>query len=115
MATLHGKIFDATSSAPVAAKVHILDSTGHFRAPKDHVLKVGPGRPFFYCEHDFDVTLPRGSADILVERGTEYEPFLKTGKDSEGDLDNVAYSRSALDCRQLHCQAHQSEGQSKEA
>lgn len=43
------------------------------------------------------------------------EPFLKTGKDSEGDLDNVAYSRSALDCRQLHCQAHQSEGQSKEA
>ena len=30
MATLHGRIFDATSDVPVAAKVHILDSTGHF-------------------------------------------------------------------------------------
>ena len=78
MATLHGRIFDATSDAPVAAKVHILDSTGHFRSPQNHVLKVGPGRPFFYCEHHFEVNLPRGSADILVERGTEYEPLLKT-------------------------------------
>ena len=78
MATLHGRIFDATSDAPVAAKVHILDSTGHFRSPQNHVLKVGPGRPFFYCEYHFEVNLPRGSADILVERGTEYEPLLKT-------------------------------------
>ncbi|MDP6051728.1 MAG: CehA/McbA family metallohydrolase [Candidatus Latescibacteria bacterium] len=78
MATLHGRIFDAISDAPVAAKVHILDNTGHFRSPQNHVLKVGPGRPFFYCEHHFEVNLPRGSADILVERGTEYEPLLKT-------------------------------------
>ena len=75
MATLHGTIVDATSGAPVAAKVHILDSTGHFRSPGNQVQKVGPGKPFFYCEGAFEITLARGPAEILVERGTEYEPL----------------------------------------
>ena len=77
MATLYGTIFDETSGAPLEAKVHLLDSTGHFRSPGDSVLKVGPGRPFFYCEGSFEVEVPRGVADILVERGTEYEPLRK--------------------------------------
>ncbi len=78
MATLHGTIHDGTSNAPVAAKVHVLDSTGHFRSPGDSVLKIGPGRPFFYCEGTFEVNVPRGAVDIIVERGTEYEPLRKT-------------------------------------
>ncbi|MBT5877095.1 MAG: CehA/McbA family metallohydrolase [Candidatus Latescibacteria bacterium] len=75
MATIRGTIFDATSGSPTAAKVHVLDSTGHFRAPADSVLKIGPGRPFFYCEGNFELDVPRGAVDILVERGTEYEPL----------------------------------------
>ena len=56
MATLHGTIYDETSGAPLAAKVHVLDSTGHFCSPADSVLKVGPGRAFFYCEGKFEMT-----------------------------------------------------------
>lgn len=78
MATLHGAIIDAISGAPLAAKVHVLDSTGHFCSPESSILKVGPGRPFFYCEGTFEVDAPRGTVDVLVERGTEYEPLRIT-------------------------------------
>jgi hypothetical protein len=88
MARVHGTIFDATSGAPVAAKVHVLESNGHFRAPGEHILKVGPGRPFFYCEGSFEVEAGRGPAEILVERGTEYEPLRRyVNVPSTGHLD----------------------------
>ena len=77
MTTLHGKIVDAVSNALVPAKVHVLDSTGNFCASKQSLLKIGPGSPFFYCEGTFEVEVPRGATDVLVERGTEYEPLRK--------------------------------------
>ncbi|MBI4552549.1 MAG: CehA/McbA family metallohydrolase [Candidatus Latescibacteria bacterium] len=75
MPTLHGTIFDAASGASLEAKVHVIDSTGHFRSPGDCLLKVGSGRPFFYCAGSFEVRVERGTTEILVERGTEYEPL----------------------------------------
>ena len=40
--------------------------------------KVGPGDPFFYCDGEFEVQVSRGAVDIVVERGTEYEPLRQT-------------------------------------
>ena len=77
MATLHGRIFDAVSGAAVEAKVHVVTSGGTFRHPADGLLKRGPGVPFFFCEGTFTVDVPRGSTDILVERGTEYVTLRK--------------------------------------
>ncbi len=77
MGTLHGIIRDSVSGAPVEAKVHVLTSNGHFVHPSNSILKVGPGDPFFYSSGEFTVNVPRGSTDIIVERGTEYEPLRK--------------------------------------
>ncbi|MCZ6634419.1 MAG: CehA/McbA family metallohydrolase, partial [bacterium] len=75
MAILKGIIRDSTSNAAVPAKVHVLSSTGKFVHPPGSIMKVGPGDPFFYCDGEFSVHAPRGSTDIIVERGTEYEPL----------------------------------------
>ena len=75
MATLKGIIRDAVSGAPVAAKVYVLSSSGSPVHPADSIMKVGPGVPFFYCSGEFSLNVPRGSTDILVERGTEYKPL----------------------------------------
>ena len=77
MATLKGIIRDSVSGASVEAKVHVLTSSGSFVHPADSILKIGPGDPFFYCPGEFTVDVPRGSTDIVVERGTEYEPLRK--------------------------------------
>ena len=53
MAQLRGRIWDRASGRPLAARVHVLASTGQFRAPEDalerrghvlHVLAIGFGR-----------------------------------------------------------------------
>jgi hypothetical protein len=75
MGTLHGNIHDAASGTPLDAKVHVLSSTGAFHHPPQALLKHGPGTPFFFADGEFQVDAPRGRADILVERGTEYEPL----------------------------------------
>lgn len=77
MGTLKGIIRDGLSGASIEAKVHVLTSAGRFVHPSDSILKVGPGDPFFYCSGTFTVNVPRGSTDIVVERGTEYEPLRK--------------------------------------
>ncbi len=77
MGTLHGIIRDSVSGELVEAKVHVLTSNGSFVHPADSILKVGPGDPFFYSSGKFTVNVPRGSTDIIVERGTEYEPLRK--------------------------------------
>jgi len=74
MATLHGTIVDAAGNQTIDAKVHILDSGGGFRHPPDALLKRGPGTPFFFSRGEFAVDVHCGHTDILVERGTEYEP-----------------------------------------
>lgn len=75
MGTLHAVIRDSVSGEPVEAKVHVLTSSGNFVHPTDSILKVGPGDPFFYSPGEFTVNVPRGATDIVVERGTEYEPL----------------------------------------
>ena len=74
MGILHGTIVDADTNQPINAKVHVLTSSGRFCHPDDAMLKRGPGTPFFFCEGSFEVTANRGRTDVLVERGTEYEP-----------------------------------------
>ena len=74
MATLHGTIVDAATNQKIDAKVHILDCSGAFKRPVDALLKVGSGTPFFFSGGEFEVNVQRGRTDILVERGTEYEP-----------------------------------------
>ena len=77
MGTIKGVIRDGASGAPVEAKVQVLTSGGRFVHPADSILKIGPGDPSFYCPGEFSVDVPRGSTDIVVERGTEYEPLRK--------------------------------------
>ena len=74
MAIIHGTIVDASTSERIDAKVHVVDCAGTFRRPDDAVLKIGSGTPFFFCDGEFEVRVDRGRTDILVERGTEYEP-----------------------------------------
>ena len=74
MATLHGTIVDATTNRMIDAKVQVLDCSASFRRPPDALLKVGSGTPFFFSDGEFEVEAQRGRTDILVERGTEYEP-----------------------------------------
>jgi len=75
MGILRGIIRDGTSGASVEAKVHVLSSNGRFVHPSDSLLKIGPGDPFFYSSGEFTVNVPRGATDIIVERGTEYQPL----------------------------------------
>ena len=77
MGILKGLIRDSVSGASVEAKVHVLTSSGGFVHPADSILKVGSGEPSFYSSGEFTVNVPRGSTDIIVERGTEYEPLRK--------------------------------------
>ena len=76
MGILRGIICDGTSGASVEAKVHVLSSNGQFIHPSDSLLKIGSGDPFFYSSGEFTVNVPRGATDIIVERGTEYQPLL---------------------------------------
>ena len=78
MGTLHGTIIDAVSGESLDAKVHVLNATGTFSHPPNSMLKRGPGTPFFFCDGVFAVEGSRGRTDVLVERGTEYEPYRTT-------------------------------------
>jgi hypothetical protein len=74
MGTIHGTIVDTATGSPVDAKVHVLTSTGVFSHPPNALMKEGSGVPFFFSSGEFEVKADRGRADVLVERGTEYEP-----------------------------------------
>ena len=78
MPTLRGHVYDARSGATLPARVHVLESAGKFRAPPDALLKVGGGPPFFYSDGTFSLDVLCGPADVVVERGTEYRPLLRT-------------------------------------
>ncbi len=80
MGTLAGTIVDAPSGNPLAAKVSVQGSGGLFHAPEGAIETVGTTNPFFYADGTFVVDLPRGQADVRVERGTEYAPLHLTVK-----------------------------------
>jgi hypothetical protein len=83
-----GRIWDEQSRRPLEARVAVLASTGHFRAPEDALLKLGAadggrpaaptGVPFFYSRSSFVVDVPGGPTEVTVERGTEYLPWRQT-------------------------------------
>jgi hypothetical protein len=75
MAELRGQIVEAETGRALEARVHVLASSGETAAPETAIRKVGGGEPFFYCEGSFAVEVPRGQADIVVERGIEYWPL----------------------------------------
>lgn len=77
MGRVRGVIVDAATGHRLEGRVHALASTGRFHAPPDAVLKVGGGPQFFYADGGFELALPRGQADLLVERGTEYLPLRR--------------------------------------
>ncbi|MBM4418898.1 MAG: ester cyclase [Chloroflexi bacterium] len=90
MATVRGTIVDRASGRPLEARVRVISSTGNSVIPREAVLKVGGGEPFFYADRSFAVDVPRGQVDIVVERGTEYRSLRRTlwvhGKETN-DLD----------------------------
>ena len=74
MARLTAVIIDEVTGEAIPARVQGVESTGLFVHPRDAILKVGPGSPFFYSDGSFQVDLTRGPAQVTVERGTEYVP-----------------------------------------
>ena len=75
MTELRGRILDRESGRALEARVHVRASTGEVHTPPDAIRKVGPGESFFYADGSFAVEVPRGPAEIVVERGTEYRPL----------------------------------------
>ena len=74
MTILTGKIVDGQTEEQMPARVQVIGPTGSFVSPRDAILKVGPGAPFFYSDGTFSVDVSRGRARVVVERGTEYVP-----------------------------------------
>lgn len=78
MGTITGTIVDAQSGSSLAAKVSVQGNGGLFHAPVGAIGTVGTTNPHFYADGAFTVDLPRGQADVRVERGTEYAPLHVT-------------------------------------
>ena len=78
MGILHGTIVEETTGEKLDAKVHVLNAMGNFSHPHNSLLKRGPGTQFFFSDGEFETRGSRGRTDILVERGTEYEPYRTT-------------------------------------
>ena len=78
MGTVTGTIVDAQSGNELAAKVSVQGNGGLFHAPESSIATVGTTNPYFYADGSFSVDLPRGQADVRVERGTEYAPLHVT-------------------------------------
>ena len=78
MGRIKGVIVDAVSGEKVVSKVQVVSSNGRFLKPPGSIEKRGPGSPFFYSDGEFEVQAPRGQVDVIVERGTEYQPSKTT-------------------------------------
>ncbi len=78
MGRIKGVIVDAVSGEKVVSKVQVISSNGRFLKPPGSIEKRGPGSPFFYSDGEFEVQAPRGQVDVIVERGTEYQPSKTT-------------------------------------
>ena len=72
---LRGRILDRESGRALEARVHVRASTGEVHTPPDAIRKVGPGESFFYADGTFELDLPPGPAEIVLERGTEFRPL----------------------------------------
>ena len=86
MPKITGEIRDAATGEIVQARVQVLDPAGSNVAPADAMWKVGPGDPFFYTSGQFSLEITRGYHRVLVERGTEFTPWVGT-VEVEGSTD----------------------------
>lgn len=79
MPTHEGRIWAQLSGRPREARVHVLASSGQFRAPDGALRKVGDGELYVYREDRFRVEVvapPRsvdGSVAIHEPHGPSYE------------------------------------------
>ena len=78
MPTLVGRIWDHDTATPLPARVQVVASNGALCSPDGSIQKYGTGEPFFYAESSFELLVPSGQTDIVVERGTEYHPLRIT-------------------------------------
>ena len=78
MPFIHGHVVDQGTGQTLEAKVHGLDAGGRPVFPSGAMRKVGPGLSGFYTGGEFTLEVPSGYTTLLVERGTEYEPFEVT-------------------------------------
>ena len=76
MAILSGRIIDRESGEQVEARVQVLSSGGSFLHPREVLLKIGPGLPFFYCD---------GSFGIYFHPGVWHTPALPLAPAAEFD------------------------------
>src|SRR5579883_405088 len=74
MTTIRGRIYDRANGRALEARVRVQASNGAFCQPPGALLKVAPGDQYFYSDGTFAVDVPRGQADLIIERGTEYRP-----------------------------------------
>ena len=106
MGTLNGIIRDGVSGDELEAKVHVLTSWGTFVHPSDSILKIGyplTGQPFFYCPGRFTVDVQRGSTDVVVERGIEYEPLRQVvNMPDKGSVDVEFSLKRWIDLPSMH-------------
>lgn len=78
MPLIHGHVVDQQTGQALEAKVHVLDAGGRPAFPLEAIRKAGPGLSGFYTDGEFTLQVPSGFITVLVERGTEYEPFEAT-------------------------------------
>ena len=78
MGKVTGSIIDRDTGKQIEARVQVISGQGTFVHPREAILKVGPGAPFFYSDGRFEVEVSRGLAQVVVERGTEYVPARVT-------------------------------------
>ncbi|MDA1280424.1 MAG: CehA/McbA family metallohydrolase [Chloroflexi bacterium] len=78
MPKITGEVRDASTGEVVQARVQVLAPNGANIAPVDAMWKVGSGEPFFYSDGQFSIETTRGYHRVLVERGTEFTPWVRT-------------------------------------
>ena len=80
------RVFEAASGRACAARVAVLCSDGTIASPPSALQKRGTGRQQFYAVSTFEVDVPSGPTEILIERGTEYRPWRATVYTRDGDV-----------------------------
>ena len=78
MPTLRGHIYDAGTGATLQARVHVLEE---YRKVPGATGRAAEGRwwaAVFYSDGSFRARPALRTADVVVERGTEYRPLLRT-------------------------------------
>ena len=110
---VHGRIIDASTGKPTAARLHFRSKDGRYFPPYGHThevndnwfedygadLKLGTTQ-YAYVDGTFQAELPVGEVYVEVAKGFEYEPIrarmeIKPGqRDVELRLERVANTRS---------------------